>query len=152
MLLTEIKTIGVILDHLSVSQLNLEFLSGLNKIAEENDNVCVFNKNISPSIIPLKFGVFGLNLMHDVEDGVIIATDLDSAAILINSQTTARKIFYVWDLEWLHNPTKNNFLENVEIYRNIELFTRSHSYASAINNYCNVLPEVITIEELLNVV
>ena len=152
-MLTKVKTLGVILDHLSVSQLNLGFLSGLNKLSDTtNDNVCVFNKNISPPLFDLKFGVFGLNLMHDVEDGVVIATDLDSASILIHSQTTARKIFYVWDLEWLHNPTKKNFLENVEIYRNIELFTRSQSYALAIQNYCNVLPRVYTIEELLNVI
>jgi len=152
-MLTKIKTIGVILDNLSVSQLNSDFLSGLNKLADHsNDNICLFNKNISPTLLPLKFGVFGLNLIHDVEYGAIIATDLDSASILINSQTTARKIFYVWDLEWLHNPTKNNFLENVEIYKNIELFTRSQSYALAIQNYCNVLPKVYSIEELLNVV
>lgn len=145
------STVGVILDHLSVSQLGVDFMLELNKTAkEENKNVCIFAKNLSPPSVELRCGVFGLNLLHNIDNGLIIATDLDGAEILINSQTTAEKAFYVWDLEWLHNPNKRNFLKNVDVYRNIKLLTRSESYADAIENYANVRPEVISISETIN--
>lgn len=147
------KTRGVILDHLSVSQLNVDIFVELNKIAEStNDNVCVFYKNMTPLCIETNFGIFGLNAVHNVENGLIIATDLDSAEILIKSQTTAKKVFYVWDLEWIHNHAKRDFLHNVDIYRNIELVTRNYNYALAIKNYCNKMPKISSIREVINVV
>jgi hypothetical protein len=146
------KTTGIILDHIYASQIAYESFTTLNKLVDRNNDIAVFVKNISPTYIPAKFGIFGLHSIHNILAGTIIATDLDSAEVLINSQTTANKIFYVWDLEWLHNPQKKNFLQNTNIYRNIKMITRSQSYSDAINNYCNVRPEILSIEELLNVI
>jgi hypothetical protein len=146
------KTIAIILDHIYASQIAYESINALNKIVDKNNDVAIFTKNISPSYIPAKFGIFGLHSIHNISDGTIIATDLDSAEVLINSQTTANKIFYVWDLEWLHNQQKKSFLQNVNIYKNIEIVTRSKSYSDAINNYCNIRPKVLSIEELVNVI
>lgn len=147
------KSIGIILDNIYANQLAYESITSLNKLAEKtNTNIAAFVKNISPSYIPAKFGIFGLHSIHNISHGTIVATDLDSAEILINSQTTANKIFYVWDLEWLHNPQKKNFLQNTNIYRNIEIVTRSKSYSDAVANYCNIRPKILSIEEVLNVI
>lgn len=143
----EVTTIGVILDNLAVSQLNHDVLTTLNRLVDTKLNICVFVKNISPSFADLKFGVFGLNHIHGVENGTIIATDLDSAAILSRSQTTAEKLFYVWELEWLLE--RKNFLENVSIYRSMPLYTRSKSYSDALFNYCN---SHVRIEDIRDVI
>jgi hypothetical protein len=146
------KITGIILDHIYASQIAYESITALNKLVDKDNDIAIFVKNNSPSYIPTKFGIFGLHSIHNIVAGTIIATDLDSAEVLINSQTTANKIFYVWDLEWLHNQQKKNFLQNVNIYRNIEIVTRSKSYSDAINNYCNIRPKVLSIEELVNVI
>lgn len=146
------KTKGVILNHTSVSQLNIEVFKSLNKLSSNNDSICAFYKNLTPVCMQLDFGLFGLGHIHDVDSGVIVATDLDSAEVLINSTTKANKIFYVWDLEWIHDHNKRDFLHNVSIYRNIKLYTRSDSYANIIQNYCNIKPEITSIEGVLNVI
>lgn len=144
------KTIGFIVDNLYNNQLSNEICKELNILAQKsNYNVVVFTKNILPVNSALKFGVFGLSYIHGVSDGVLIATDLDSAEILIRSQTTAKKIFYVWNLEWM-NINKRNYLHNISIYNNIELVTRSKSYADAIGNYSNSYPLIKTLKDVID--
>jgi len=57
---------------------------------------------------------------------------------MLNSISPKRKLFYIWDLEWLR-PHAKDFIANLRIYRHpkLELIARSISHAQAVENYAN---------------
>lgn len=75
--------------------------------------------------------------------GLVIATNLTTANTLAKAVIKAKKVFYVWDLEFLRG--NKNFVENSRIYRDprLTLICRSQSHAEALENYCNRKPDAI---------
>lgn len=121
-------------ENLLNSQLNYEIIKFLNE-KNKTDNVGCFIRNLSNPFMNCNFPVLNSTKMFSgYHNGTIIATCLDTAEMLSNCNNKARKIFYVYELEFLRNK---NFLKNVNIYRSLELYTRSKSYKSALENYCN---------------
>lgn len=145
------KTIGVLLDNTDVSQLNWRVLSTLNNLNNERQdlNCIAFYMNPSPLCVNNFCSIANIHEVHKVRSGVLIATNLVTAMILNKSQTLAKKIFYVWDLEFVHNKNMN-YLNNYNILSSIDLFTRSESYKNAIKNYCGKNATVNSIEGLIN--
>lgn len=76
--------------------------------------------------------------------GTLVATSLNTAQKLISFPGPTRKLFYVWDLEWLRIKQKN-FSELQSIYRNnqLEIFSRSQSHKLAIEECWNVKVKAI---------
>ena len=58
---------------------------------------------------------------------------------MLKSFSPERKIFYVWDLEWLRQHGKE-FENTVKAFtdNSITLIARSKEHALAIENYCNI--------------
>ena len=95
-----------------------------------------------PPCIPVPCSRMNISEMWSCK-GVVIATNLTTANTLAKAVIPAKKVFYVWDLEFLRG--NKNFKENVEIYRNpsLTLICRSQSHAEALENYCNRKPDCI---------
>ena len=144
-------TIGILLKDVDVSQKNWQLISQLNQLnLKSNNNYCVFYMNPSPLCVNNFCSIDTIHNIHKVGKGILIATDLDTALILQKSQTKARKIYYVWDLEFVHNKN-SNYLFNLNILKSLDLWTRSGSYSDVIKNYCNIKPNVSTkIEDIIN--
>jgi uncharacterized protein (DUF1499 family) len=146
-------SVGVILNDTDVSQLNWRIISEMNNLNQSsNRNYTIYYCNSSPICVNNFCAINKLHDIHKVSNGVLIATSLDSALFLIKSQTKARKVFFVWDLEFIHNKN-TNYLYARSIMENIELWTRSESYADIIENYCDIRPKISndSIKEILNV-
>lgn len=146
------NTLGVLLDNTQVSHLNWMVLSELNLLNQKsNRNYSVFYMNQSPLCVNNFCSVNVIHDVHKVKEGILIATNFDTAQILLKSQTRAKKVFFVWDLEFVHNKN-SNYLHNYKIMRNLDLWTRSESYADAIENYCGVRPKITddSITRILN--
>ena len=129
------------LDDLENSQLNNEIMKSIHDIKfktlilndpckEPNINIPMFN----PEYI-------------SYATGEIIAFNIDNAYRIIKSVSSAKKTFYVWDLEWLRGM--NNYFYNISVYQNINLVCRSDDHKKAIKNYCNVEPIVKSIDEYI---
>lgn len=120
---------GILVNNLLPSQLNNILLS---------KDITVFTRdNLIPTSNKVSvFGLYELNYFH----GSLITFDLDNTDYAIKTHGAFDVIFYVWDLEWLRN--KKNFIENVKIYRSVKLYCRSKSHQIAIEQYCNIKPEI----------
>lgn len=126
----------VISKDLSCSQINYEIFKQLNKLVDKIP-CCLVYKNLTNSFYPAKFPVLNYSKIFSgyLTNSLIIATDLESAYTLSNTKNMAKKIFYVWELEFLKNK---KYATNYHIYNRLPVFTRSKSYKQALDNYANI--------------
>ena len=137
--------IGVVCKDLFNSQLNYDIIKALNSVADIH-SVCVMYRDISLNFRPIAFPVFNYVKAHNTyfdTSSILLATDIESSICIKNIVNAARKVFYVYELEFLRN---RNFDRNYEALTGIELITRSESYAKCIQNYCGVLPKVLPLD------
>ena len=66
----------------------------------------------------------------------------------MNLKINARRMLYLWDIEWLRLTKSSifNYKKNVELLssKNVELIARSQYHADVIGNYCNRKVDFIT--------
>jgi hypothetical protein len=139
-----VKKIGILLPHTFDTQLAYEAIKEGNYLVFDNHNydVSIFFEEFTPPIIKPIFGLFNASEVFSY-DGTLISTTLSNTKISIKTMKPERKIFYIWELEWLKN--EKNYLDNISVYQNkdIELVTVSDDYAKEINNYCGIIPRVV---------
>lgn len=132
------QKIGVLLDSLDNSQLTFCFVQQANSLLahEYYYDISAFTSNPNNPCVTPHFGTFSIADATG-HNGILIATNLLNAYSLIKMNTPAKKIFYVWDLEWLRGNM--NFLHNSSIYNNpnLTIICRSQNHAEALENYCN---------------
>lgn len=130
------KSIGIVLPNLGTSQLSVFAISFANKFFKTEHNCCVFYRNLSAHCIDVKAGCMTISEIWGF-NGTIITTCLYDTEFLLKSISTGKKIFYVWDLEFLRD--NKDYIKNTNIYRNpnIILAARSEDHAKTIQNYCN---------------
>ena len=134
--------VGILLNNLQPSQISYYAVGTINGLLRKGFDAIVFVKNLCvPSTRPF------CSIMNQCEaidfDGLLIATDLDSAEFLLNINTECKKVFYVWDLEWLRGA--NNFLKNMEVYRSqkLKIVVRSEQHEKIFTNYTNRKPDAV---------
>jgi hypothetical protein len=106
-------------------------------IAEADIDVTGFYQDSPNPVIPCNFGLMNIQDIWGF-DGLTIATNIEQAIALSKVVGTHKKLFYVYDLEYLR-PGKQNFLYNLQAYRsnNLELVCRSEEHKNALQKYCN---------------
>lgn len=138
------RAIGVILPFVGPSQMAFYAIHNLNNISYNTHDVdcIIFTENLDKGCVPSLHSIMDVSQIWNF-NGLLISTNIDNTMMNIKSTNAAKKIFYIWDLEWLRN--KKNFTENMKVYRNeqINLVTRSEDYADAVHNYCGIRPRVI---------
>lgn len=132
--------LGICINNLGPSQLNYFLIKSINEYLDSNINtdIIAFYENIQPKCIPTKFALMNIIEAWDYS-GTLIATDLSTASKIAKFPSVTRKIFYIWDLEWIRLRQKQ-FEELRSIYGNpeLELVTRSVDYKKIIENCWNV--------------
>lgn len=132
---SEVTKIAVCLANLGVSQISYLALKNAPK-QQETDVILFFEDIQQPCIRPLNAAMC-ISELWCYECDLAIATDLSTAVKLMNIPGPKKKLFYVWDLEFVQNhqgqPLKN-FLELVKIYCSpeFELVARTEEYAQII--------------------
>ncbi len=131
------KKLGFILDNCGPNELAYRVISSANNLIKNQPGVAdfiVFFNNIVPNCMPLEFASMNMVEAYDY-DGVLVATDLLNASKMLNFPAASRKIFYVWDLEWIRLPNRN-YDSFREIYCNeeLDLFCRSKTHQFFIQN------------------
>lgn len=103
----------------------------------------IFVEDIQPPCMQLQASCMNISEVFSFA-GMLISTNLRNTAIAINAKTAAKKIFYVWDLEFLRRGN-NDFLRNNEIYRSpeVKIVCRSIDHAKVFENYSNRRPDAI---------
>jgi hypothetical protein len=140
MKILENKKIGFLLNDLSHNQLNFSLFNNANY--SDKYDINIFHKHYTYPCIPVNGGIFNISKVY-CYNGPLIATNLETAAILLNCPSPV-KYFYVWDLEWLRMRQKNyHILKN--LYKNNDLIyiTRNKDYKDLIENCWDTKVEFI---------
>jgi hypothetical protein len=148
--------LGFIVPDLGPSQLSFGLIKAANDAVAVNPGLCVtvFYENIRlPCVCP------HFACMHVAEaylfDGSLIATSFSAAEKMARMPSSPRKLFYVWDLDWLRPWRRQSFNEHALVYGNesIELLARSGDHAKVIaqawNRSVAVTPDFVGLLENL---
>lgn len=126
--------VGIILKNLGQNQSSLlliNYLNGLVTQTNEYDFTIFYQEMVPLAYRPL-CATMSVAEVYDFEEGILIATNIDSAIALNRCPNSSKKYFYVLDLEWLRG--RQNYLYNQEAF-NLNLICRSQSHAEAIKHY-----------------
>jgi hypothetical protein len=137
---------GLILPNLGLHQLAFQSLCSINSLidAQTPHTFSIFQEDIEHAVVTPKASVF--NLINIVDfDGILIATTIDNCITMRKSTTTARQMFYVWDLEWTRST--HNYLHSVQAFHGVDLIARSEEHAKAITGFSNrhcaaIIPDI----------
>lgn len=128
--------LGIAVDNLSANQLSYYILRQIHdKKTTDFDIVLFFNKLTRPCITS-KATTLHISEMWDY-DGIVVATDLNTAQKLIHAPRPQKKYFYIWNLEWRQIPQDYISLFSVYGNKNLSLITRSEEYRWLIKNNWN---------------
>jgi hypothetical protein len=131
--------ISFIVNNLSNSELSYDLISSINKNSQYSS--AIFFQNNLPSIMQpecLTMNITGLS----GSTGVAVAFDLESAAILSQTNTKTTNYLYLYDLEWLFRPI--NYIATRTLMDEFTVLARSEDHANVISNFLNKKVEAIT--------
>jgi hypothetical protein len=123
------KNIGILLNNLGPSQLAYYLIKNGNDFVEDGDNDLVaFFYEVSPECIRPNFASMNLSEAYSY-NGILVATDANSASRILEFPGSTHKFFYVWDLEWAKIQNKQ-FEDLATVYHNdrLPLIARSKTH------------------------
>jgi len=128
--------LGIATNSIFRFQLTNNIFNSLNRLSSEDiDLDCyLFREVFSPFPMQPNFSIMSLVDMWGF-DGTVIATDIPSVDKLLGCPCPKRKLFYVWNLEWVFqgNPLIKN-LERFYLNNEIQLIARSKSHFDVISS------------------
>ena len=129
--------IGALVRSLGSSQLSYYIIKNFNKVAGQGKvDPIVYCEDVERDCLFAKFPT-----MQTVEawgqEGTIIATSLSTAKKLISYPCPQKRIYYVWDLEWLRKP--HNYIPVLNVFSSdrIKVVARCDNHAKVIENTFN---------------
>lgn len=125
--------IGFAVDNLGFSELSYYLIRAINECLEEDcPDITVFYSTLTRPILPLNTASMQMTELYGFA-GVGVATNFHTAQKLLKCPAPQKKIFYIYDLEWIRNKVDFSIL--CEVYRNpsLELVTRSEDYANVVS-------------------
>lgn len=129
--------IAAVVDSLGPSQLSFYLIKEFNKLIKNvNFSPICYYSNISIPMLNTFFGCMNIASFSSF-DGAAIATDIETANLLLNTNNSAEKYFYVWDLEWIRRPMPFEDVTSIMSDDSLKLVARSEEHAKLIENYCN---------------
>jgi len=83
---------GFIVDNLEPSQLNLDLF-------QATSDAFLFTKELTKSFTKLEMSVMDITEIWSFNDGILIATSIDTGLFMANAITNSQKILYLYDYE-----------------------------------------------------
>lgn len=129
--------IAAIVDNLGPSQSSFYLIKQFNDLIKNVDYapVCFYNNIVRPVTTPL-FGCMNVSCLSSFE-GPAISTSIETASLLLNTNSKLDRYIYIWDLEWLRAPL--DFENTASIFRHpsLKIIARSQSHKNIIEHYTN---------------
>lgn len=136
-----LSNIGIVLNHLSSSELNYYIVRNLEQIKNKYD-IVIFYENLTPSFTNFPCATIGIHELYTFE-GIVITTSVEQTMQALHYPTRNLVNFLINDLHWLrtYNPIALNYEYSLAAYLNsFMLFTTAAEYVHPIWNYCNRQP------------
>lgn len=153
-----VTNLNFVVSDLSSSQQNYFLIRNLNMLTEllPQVNVQVFCENLSRFCLRPKFAIMNVAEAWG-QTGPFVATNLSTAAKTITYPFASKKLFYIWDLEWLRGSNKNyNNYAPIYLHPSLELVCRSSEHKDltevAFNREVKHIVDNFDMKQLLEIV
>ena len=134
------KILNVMTQDLTPSQRSYFLIRNANHLQDTDPykNVQVFVENLGRICMRSNFAIMSAAEAWG-EKNPCIATNLSNAAKLMHYPLATRKLFYLWDLEWLRGNPKMAYHNYAIVYLSseLELVCRSKEHADIVENTFN---------------
>lgn len=136
----KLKNLSILVPNIGASQSSFYLINELNNLAKirpELDAI-VFYENRHKSCLPTNFSTMEISEAW-CNSGPVVASSYSTASKM-SSFPSERKLFYVWDLEWLRSrDVYQRYEQHKDVYcdESIELIARSDSNKRCIENAFN---------------
>lgn len=141
--------LGVLFDDFLKSDKNYSMMKVMNEyVSQQSHNVCAFVSNMSNKIIPSNFGYMNISDIGHFDDGVLIATTLNTADALNKASCSSKRIFYLWNFEWVNKSFNFYGIQKILSNENLHIVVRSKLQADILKHNFNI--EVDAIQEEFN--
>jgi hypothetical protein len=131
--------LGIAVKDLGPSQLNFNMIRAANSLVMSRPDIDIigFYENIQRHCLAMNFAVMQIAEAFAF-DGTVVATTFSTAEKLLRFPSPKKRLFYVWDLEWLRSP-RTPYRTWQAVYGNPELtlLARSQDHAKAIGQAWN---------------
>lgn len=135
------RQVGFLVPHVGAGQLGYSLITQLNKVSENlykyNLDPIVYYETMHMQLLPHAFATMQIVECWD-QTHPVIATSLSTAEKMITFPNPQRKLFYVWDVEWLRRPHNHYFrTRNIVTNEAVEIVARGSHHATLIENCFN---------------
>lgn len=130
------QQLNFLVNYLGPTQLTYSLIRSLS-IRQKDFDTIIFYENLTSYLIPPIFPMMQLAEAWG-QNGIIISTDLSTTRKMIEFPNIARKIFYVWDVEWLRGKQRVfDLYHSIYTNKDMEIITRCDNHAKLIENNFN---------------
>lgn len=128
------KKLGIMINDIVDSQQYITIVKNINAICKKNTDIdpIIFTNRNNSTIADNEFAIMGSVEALDY-DGILIATDNISAAILQNCLAAQEKYFYIWNINWFLQNFPVERMKDIYLREDIELIARSEDHNRAIS-------------------
>jgi hypothetical protein len=132
--------LGIVVNNLGPSQMNFDIIRQTNGFlsASALADVIVFYENLQRPCLPMSFACMQVAEAWGF-DGALIATNLSTAEKVLRCPSSRKRLFYLWDLEWLRLQQKHyRSLQATYAHPDLTLITRNEDHKKVVENAWNV--------------
>lgn len=145
----------ILLDHVGFSEQSYEIIKEVNLTVEDStEEISIVVNDVSTKIMEVNTAVNNIAEIGCFQDGALIATSVLNASQILSACTSARKILYLWDLDWVFMPFNYSWLYDTLNDDRLEIIVRSEQHAKALKTLCGKEPvgilEQFKLEKLWN--
>lgn len=122
----------VCVDHLGYSGFNYEAFVSINSVVADLEEVSIATVDVTNKFIDIKTAVYNLTEMHSFSDGVLMASSLRNAKRVLACANNAKKVLYLYDLDWTSSIMKYDEIHSVLSDKRLRIICRSKSHQDAL--------------------
>lgn len=134
----------ICIDNKSYSQCNYDVITKVNKYVENSiEEISFSTLDQTVPFVDINTAVFHPCEMDSFNNGVIIATSISNAKIILSCANSSKKVLYLYDLDWMFQFFEYDELYDILSNKNLKIIARDEDHVSPIKNLCNREPDAI---------
>tara|TARA_B100001939_G_scaffold301202_1_gene277623 strand:- start:1836 stop:2294 length:459 start_codon:yes stop_codon:yes gene_type:complete len=131
----------ILLDHVGFSEQNYDIIKEVNSfVLDSLEEVSIAVNDVSTKVIEVNTAVSNVAEIGCFQDGVLIATNIINADQLLSAHTSAKKVLYLWDVDWLHRAFNYELLYDILSDERLNIIVRSEEHKKALKTLCGREP------------
>ena len=130
-----------VLDHTGFSEENYCIFKEINTtVVDSLEEISVAVNDISTKIMEINTSLTNIAEIGCFHGGALVATNVINANQLLSAHSSARKVLYLWDVDWVHQVYNYEWLYDTLTNDSLDIIVRSESHREALLNLCGKEP------------